>query len=156
LSSLAVPLVLLVLVLSPTASQTIQYDHYPSSYNWTSGILSVPSIVAIISKKSDEPRCSYVYFSFHGEGGRSVNADLVGIRDYVNFYVMNTPQFLNWKGHSLDCSSPSNYIVGVEPVVSYRLSWVIPDDAEYYFLFAHPCCGIAEVRFSASIIANAT
>ena len=156
LSSLAIPLVLLILALSPTASQTIQYDHIPSSYNPTSGILNVPSIVAIISEKSDEPRCTYVYFSFHGEGGRSVNADLVGIRDYVNFYVMNTQQFLSWKRYSLDCSSPSNYIVGVEPVVSYHLSWVIPDNAEYYFLFAHPCCNIAEVRFSASIVASAT
>lgn len=85
-----------------------------------------------------------------------MNADLINIRDYVDFYVMNTQQFLNWKRHSQDCSSSSNYIVAVEPVVSFHLSWVIPDDGEYYFLFAHTCCNIAKVRFSASIIANAT
>ena len=154
MSSHALPLVLLVLVLFPTGNQTIPYDHYPYSYDWASGILSIPSIVAITYW--NEPRCNYEYFSFHDEGRRSVNADLSNIRDYVNFYLMNTQQFLNWKRYSQDCSSPNNYIVAVEPVISFHLRWVVHDDGEYYFLFVHTCCSIAKVRFSASITANAT
>lgn len=151
-----VPLVLFILVLSPTASQTIQYDHYPYSYDFTSEILRIPSIIAMTPWNDPEPRCNYEYFSFHGEGGRFVNADLVGISDYVGFYVMNTQQFLNWKRYSQDCSPYNGYIIAVEPVVSFHLSWAIPDDSEYYFLFTHACCSIAVVRFSASTIANAT
>jgi hypothetical protein len=85
-----------------------------------------------------------------------VNADLVNVRDYVDFYVMNLQQFLNWRRDLQDCPPSPNYIVAVEPVISYQLSWLIPDDGEYYFLFTHTCCSIAKVRFSASIIANAT
>jgi ribosomal protein L40E len=70
---------------------------------------------------------------FSATAGQTING-IVTSKTIVNFYVLTSADFNNWK----HCDFATDHIVpavSAEEIVSYTMNWKVPKDDSYYFVF---------------------